>query len=200
MMKKLSIFCLILALAVSFWTPSFAKAKKIQTQQEIRELQTRFYQTSNTQEVFKATINTLQDEGFVIINAEDEVGYIHAKKELKERNTDKKRVVLQSLNLTGRSAFTVLTFGLGIWAVRDPVLRLKNELQDKTVVLDANANIEPFGKETKVRLVVIKKVLENADGYSYKKSAPRRVIKIHNPKIYQEFFTKLDKSIFYEKI
>ena len=50
--------------------------------------------------------------------------------------------------------------------------------------------------KTKVRFVLVEKVLQNADGYSYVKSAPARIIRIYKPEVYQEFFAQLDKSIF----
>ena len=67
--------------------------------------------------------------------------------------------------------------------------------------LSVNVNVEKFGKnKTKVRIVFSQKVLQNADGYSYVKSAPTRILKVYDPKVYQEFFAQLDKSVFYEGI
>ncbi len=48
----------------------------------------------------------------------------------------------------------------------------------------------------KSALYLLKKSLQNADGYSYVKSAPARIIRIYKPEVYQEFFAQLDKSIF----
>lgn len=199
-MKKL---CAIFLLFIILLIPaSYANAKpyKKNSQLEIREMQTHVYATSNTKEVFKATINTLQDNGFTIINIEDELGYIRAKREFKDRRTDKKRVTGYSFLLACCIAETIFTYGAYAPYIAIPVLRLKNELADKTVIIDTNANIEPFGKNTRVRLTMVEKVLENADGYSYIKSSPRKVIRIYNELVYQEFFNELDKSIFYEKI
>lgn len=58
--------------------------------------------------------------------------------------------------------------------------------------------IESYGKKTKVRYTLIEKELENADGYSYIKSSPRKVIRIYAMPIYQEFFDGMGKNIFYE--
>lgn len=83
----------------------------------------------------------------------------------------------------------------------DPTRQISNEIHQKTVVVDSNVNVENFGKnKTKVRFVLVQKVLLNADGYSYVKSAPTRILRVYNPKVYQEFFKQLDKSIFYEGI
>lgn len=198
-MKKLFSLLLIFVFACAY-LPVNAKPFKKLSQLEIREIQTHTYPTSNSREVFKATINTLQDEGFTIINIEDKLGYIRAKKEFKGRRTDKKRVTGYSILLACYIAETVFTYGAYAPYIAIPVMRLKNELADKTVIIDTNANIEPFGNQTRVRLTLVEKVLENADGYSYIKSSPRKVVRIYDPLIYQSFFDELDKSIFYENI
>jgi hypothetical protein len=83
----------------------------------------------------------------------------------------------------------------------DPMQKISNELHEKTIVVDSNVNVEKFGKnKTKVRLVLVQKVLRNADGYSYVKSSPMRIMHVYDPKIYQEFFAQLDNSVFYEGI
>lgn len=199
-MKKIYVLFLIFIFFVTYSLPVNAKPFEKMSQLKIREVQTHVYPTSNTNEVFKATINTLQDEGFVIINIEDELGYIRAKKEFKGRRTDKRRVTVYSMLLAYYVTLTAITYGAAAPYLRDPVLRLKNELADKTVIVDTNANIESYGKQTRVRLTMVEKVLENADGYSYIKSSPRKVVRIYNPLIYKAFFNELDKSIFYENI
>jgi hypothetical protein len=180
--------------------PSSAQLYKIRTQLELRKLQTRVYNTSDTKRVFKATINTLQDNGYAVINVEDTLGYISARKEYKEKRTDGKRVVKESLLIVGALAATAVTYGAFAPYVGFPVKGLQNELADKTIIIDTNANIEPYGDATKVRLTFVERVLENADGYSYVKSSPRDVVRIYTPLVYQDFFNQIGKSIFYEKI
>ena len=200
-MKKLKAIFLILGIFLTFSLPADAKPSKKLSSLEIRDIQTHTYSTSNTQEVFKATINALQDEGFSIINIEDELGYIRARKEYKDKRTDRKRATVHSIRLG--LAIACVAMGGGASAAQtipDSLMQLKNELAAKTVVVETNANIEPFGKQTKVRLTLIEKVLYNADGYSYVKSAPRNVVRIYNQAVYQNFFNNLDKSIFYESI
>lgn len=199
-MKKLSSIFLIMIVLLTYTLPLSAKPYKKMSQLRIREVQTHVFPTSNTKEVFKATINTLQDEGFTITNIEDELGYIRAKKEFKAHRVDRKRVIIYSAELAYMATLTAMSSGACAIYLADPALHLKNELADKTVILDTNANIEPYGKQTRVRLTLVEKVLENADGYSYIKSSPRQVVRIYSPVVYQEFFDDLDKSIFYEKI
>lgn len=171
------------------------------SQMERREMETRFFDTADTARVMKAAVNTLQDSGFIIHEIEPDIGYIRATKTYKKKFVNKGRLAGQSFMLALFSAYAVFTYGATSYYVTDPTRKISNELHKKTVVVDTNVNVEKFGKnKTKVRLVFSQKVLLNADGYSYVKSAPSRVLKVYNPKVYQEFFNQLDKSIFYEGI
>lgn len=200
-MKKF--FTIILAILLISLTPNIAQAKKIKkmSQLELREMQTRFYDTSDTMKVMKATVNTLQDSGFIIQEIEPDLGYIRAEKIFKHRYINKGRLAGNSLYLALMTAYAVFSYGATAYSMYDPTMKITNELQDKTVVVDTNVNVEKFGKnKTKVRFVLVQKVLQNADGYSFVKSAPTRVIRLYTPEIYKEFFAQVDKNIFYEGI
>lgn len=201
-MKKVTIIFLMFIFAVNFVLPAYAKKRlPIQkTQLEIREMQTHVYNTSDTNKVFKASINTLQDEGYTILNIEDELGYILAKKEFKEVRIDKRRMAGYYGMLAYYITLTAITYGIEAPIIFDAIRRIQNEKSPRTVIVDSNVTIESFGKRTKVRFTLIEKELENADGYSYIKSSPRKVIRMYNPLVFQTFFEELDKSLFYEKI
>lgn len=200
-MKKIVSAFLVYIFAFNLSLP--VSAKKIQvakSQLEVREIQTHVYDTPDTNQVLKAAINTLQDEGYSILNIEDELGYIQAKKEFKEVRIDKKRMTGYGFLLAYYVTLTALTYGLEAPIMADAVKKINNEKSPRTIVVNSNVNIEPYGKKTKVRFTLIEKELENADGYSYIKSSPRKVIRIYSAPVYEEFFSELDKSIFYEKI
>lgn len=201
MMKK---FVTVL-LAVIFFSLSVncANARKVKSLSQLqrREVETHFYDTADSARVMKAAINTLQDSGFVIQEIEPELGYLRARKTYKKRYINKGRVAGQSFLLALFTTYTVFSYGATAYYMVDPARRISNELHDKTVVIDSNVNVEKFGKnKTKVRFVLVQKVLQNADGYSFVKSAPTRVLRVYNPEVYREFFSQLDKSIFYEEI
>ena len=201
MMKRL--FTIFLALVIFGLSGNSVYARKVKalSQLERREVETRFYDTADTMKVMKAAANTLQDSGFVIQEIEPELGYMRAQETFKKRFMNKGRVVGQSFLLALYTTYTVFTYGSTAYYMVDPSRKLANEIQEKTVVVDSNVNVEKFGKnKTKVRFVLVEKVLQNADGYSYVKSAPARIIRIYKPEVYQEFFAQLDKSIFYEGI
>jgi len=201
MKKILSVF-LTLIFSANLFLPVYAAKKPFvaKSQLEVREMQTHIYNTSNTQEVMKAAINTLQDEGYTILNVEDELGYIHAKREFNEVRIDKKRMAGYYCLLAYYITLTALTYGMEAPFIADALSKINNESSPRTVVLDSNVTIEPYGKKTKVRFALIEKELENADGYSYVKASPRKVIRMYNSLIYQSFFNELENSIFYEKI
>ena len=200
MMKK--IFTIFLAIMCLSFSCSCVEAKKIKKSQiEMREIQTRFFDTSDTTKVMKAAVNTLQDSGFIIQEIEPDLGYIRAQKTFKHSFVRKGRVFGCSMWLGLATAYTVFSYGSGAYSIYAPTMQLTNELRDKTVVVDSNVNVEKFGKnKTKVRFVLVEKFLLNADGYSYVKSAPIRVVRIYSPDVYREFFAQMDKSIFYEGI
>lgn len=198
-MKKFVSILLIFIFAFNFSLPACAKKIKVaKSQLEVREIQTHVYDTSDTNRVLKAAINTLQDEGYTILNIEDELGYIQAKKEFKDVRIDKKRMTGYGFLLAYYIACTALSFGIDAPFIADAIVKINNEKSPRTIVVDSNVNIEPYGKKTRVRYTLVEKELENADGYSYIKSSPRKIVRIYLAPVYQDFFSKMDNNIFYE--
>ena len=105
------------------------------TQLQIREIQTRNYPTNKTKMVLKAIVNVLQDDGFIIRNAESELGVVNATKD-----TDIE-------DRTESFAATVFNGANASWS--------------KSTTIECSANVSEFGKETRVRLNFQKKVLDN---------------------------------------
>ena len=202
-MKK--IFSILLSLLLITFSNLEVKAAKPVPQKsmfQIREVQTYSFETSDTMQVIKAVINTLQDNGFIIQRVEPELGYISAKKEVKLKRTNKGRVAVYSSCLALNAAAFGLSFGLNpsaAYGMYQNSMQMKNEIAPHTVIFDSNVNIEGLGKRTKVRFCVIEKVLENGDGYTTVKSSPRKVVRHYEPEIYQEFFSQVNKNIFFEK-
>ena len=200
MKKIISILLLFTLFSVNFISPADASNVKVaKSQLEVREIQTHVYDTNDKMLVFKAVINTLQDEDYVIQNIEDELGYIRAKREFKAVRIDRKRMSGYCCLLSYYVACSILNYGISTPSAYSMVRRIGNERSPRTVIVDSNVTIEPFGNKTRVRYTLIEKELENADGYSYIKSSPRKVVRIYAEPVYQQFFSELDKNIFYEK-
>lgn len=198
-MKYLISLFVIFIFLLNFANPVNAKSNNVaKTTMEIREVQTRYYNTPDTQKVIKAVINTLQDNGFVIQDGEMNLGYIRARKDFRAKRTDKGRITLYSFELLYYGACTGLSFGLDAPFLIIPVMHMKNELALHPVIIDSNVTFETIGKRTKVRINLIEKILENADGYTMIKSSPRKVIRHYDAELYQEFFNQVDKNLFLE--
>ena len=105
------------------------------TQLQMREFQTRSYEVDNELAVLKAIANVLQDEGYIITNAEADLGIITAEKEASiEDGTEK---FLQ-----------ILFFGAAA--------RYK-----KNSVIESTANVSQFGENVKVRMIFQLKSYDN---------------------------------------
>ncbi|TLU87309.1 MAG: hypothetical protein FDX21_00230 [Chlorobium sp.] len=104
------------------------------TQLEIREFQTRTYDQSNTKMVMKAVMNALQDDGFIVQQANIDLGLLTAQKEEDVEN---------SAESFFARAFT-----------NQPEYR-------KNSITEASANISEYGKQTKVRINFKNKVMNN---------------------------------------
>lgn len=108
------------------------------TQLQIREFQTRAYETNDTKMVMKAMLNVLQDEGFIVKNAVLDLGLLSAEK---------------SIDIESKGqAFLAAFFG-GVHA------RWK-----KASIIECTANVSEFGKQTRVRVTFQAKTLDNKGG------------------------------------
>ena len=105
------------------------------TQLQIREYQTRTYDVEDELMVLKAVANVLQDEGFIITNAEADLGLITAQKE-------------SNIEDGGEKFFSILFFGA-------------NARYKKNAIVESTANVSQFGKQVKVRVNFLLKAYNN---------------------------------------
>jgi len=101
---------------------------------EIREFQTRSYDTKDVKLVMKSVMHTLQDEGFMIKQANVDLGLLTAQKEVD----------------LGRNSFSPFPSRFG------SDVRVANN-----AITEASANISEYGEETRVRINFQQKVLDN---------------------------------------
>ncbi|RKZ78476.1 MAG: hypothetical protein DRR19_26360 [Candidatus Parabeggiatoa sp. nov. 1] len=126
-MKKSLFLPLVLLLGACMSAPPPQK-----TQLEIRELQTRSYDTKDVKMVIKAVMHALQDDNFMIKQANVELGLLTAQKEVE-----------------AGSSFTVF-FG-----------RSTDQRVPNNAITEASANISEFGDQTRVRINFQYKVVDN---------------------------------------
>ncbi len=132
-MKRIRLFIPILALLAAGCATAPPEPPK--TQLQIREFQTRAYQTQDTKMVLKAMLNVLQDEGFIVKNASVELGLLTAEKQM---DVSSKSDVFWSTLAYGKEA---------TWK--------------KAYIMECTANVSDFGKDTKVRVNFQGKSLDN---------------------------------------
>ena len=161
-------------LLILLLVPNMAMAAKNeiitpQTQLEKRQFQTREYAELDKIMLMKAMLNVLQDEGFIVNNANPMLGFISG---VKEFSTDDKTIdITKEFGVSkGKLAFK------GI----------------KVATVDATANITEYGDMMRVR-VNFKRKLLNVYGN------PQEIDEIQDINYYKDFFAKVDKAIFIQK-
>jgi hypothetical protein len=141
------------------------------TQLQLREMQTRSYTSRSPVEAMRAVINALQDEGFIVKNADKDLGFLQA---TRESDLDP--------NQQGPSFFTMFR-GPGFDGVEN------QPRWDKALVVECSGNVAVNENKTQVRLIFQRKILDNIGGI-------RSVEQILEPDFYQMIFAKVDKSLF----
>lgn len=175
--KKFIGLSLLLALTTPsfvFCVPVMAEQAIDKTQLEIREYQTKVYDTKDTKMVIKAIINALQDDGYILGNINNDLGIITATK--------------QSEVKAGKSKFWREVMLYSVYGAAGAAF-VKSE--NTTMTIDSSVNISDFNQQTKIRANFSQKIqtAQNTD----------KIKQINDEKFYQEFFAKVDKSIFIQK-
>lgn len=134
-----------------------------QTQLQEREYQTRLFDTTDQKAVMKALLGALQDDGFVISQANTDLGLLSAQKEVEVKNE-------------GEAFMATLLAG-------------SEATYQNNAIQEATANVTAFGQQTRVRLNVVQKVMDNKGGVM-------DVRPIADQKFYQDFFETVSKSLF----
>lgn len=148
------------------------------TQLQTREFQTREFDTNNTKLILKAMINVLQDDGFVIKNADSELGLLFATKEINIAKTGS----------TNSQEFWNQVFeSMSKRQKQEP-----KQTYNKIKIVEASINVSELGRRSKVRANFQAKILDNLGNAV-------DVYPVEDQKYYQDFFMKVDKSIFLQK-
>jgi hypothetical protein len=147
-----------------------------QTPLERRQVQTRAFDTADARLVLKAAVNVLQDEGFVIQQAEFELGIVTAVSEWQSaRRNQGLRVLKWVAALPTYGASLLLPTG-----------------RDEFSAVEVVVNVNPEAERTRVRISMVAKV---RDG----KGNVCRVRPVDDPDVYRRILAGLDKAVFLEK-
>ena len=116
----------------------FKKKHKAKSQLEIRQMQTREFETSETTMVLKAMLNVLQDDGYIVEQVNPEIGFFNATKVMDTEDTLAK------------------TWGTFWWGPSAQWI--------ENTVIDCTANVSQFGEKTRVRTNFQLKQMNNRGG------------------------------------
>ena len=130
-------YILLLFLILTIGACSTTNMAPTKSQLEIREFQTRTYEINDTKMVMKAVLNVLQDDGFIVKNANIDLGLLVAEKEV-----DIDRLKKGTKMLLGLFSIYGVT-----WS--------------KSAKTEATANVSEFGKTTKVRVNFLVTIYNN---------------------------------------
>ena len=134
-MKKL-FFLTFIALSISGCATTRVQPQK--TQLQIREFQTRSYETNDSKMVMKAMLNVLQDDGFIVKNAVLDLGLLSAEK---------------TVDIENKGEAFMAAFFAGA-----------NARWKKASIIECTGNITEFGDNVKVRVNFQLKILDNRGG------------------------------------
>ena len=184
MKSKIFITSILATLTMTGCGPKMATAEELltlnETASEIRQLQSKRFDTKDETLVLRASSAVLQDMGFGIGETSEELGSLSAEKERDAQEIGQNVVaysmaVLAALGGNGNNAASLM------------------DQRDFRQVIRTNIVVSPARKDSsRVVRVVFQRVV-----YS-EKGVIRAVETINDPPIYQQFFQKLSKSIFLE--
>lgn len=171
MLKKIFLILFVLCMALPVPAKKQAQEDIItpMTQLEKRQFQTRTYDSSDKALVMKAMLNVLQDEGFIVYNANPLLGFIYGVKDFDTSDP----------NIDISKEFGLSKARLNMNGVR-------------VATVETTANVTEYGKSMRVR-VNFKRKLLNVYGNA------QFIDDINDENYYQEFFSKVDKAIFLQK-
>lgn len=142
---------------------------------QIREIQTRTFESRDARAVQKAVLDVLQDDNYVVKNAVVDLGLISATKE----RALKQQAGFGFGSMVGASGWAInMSPQEGTWPASE--------------VFEATVNVSQHGKNSKVRLNVQRRVVNN-------RGATIESEIVEEPQFYQDFFSKVSKGLFIQK-
>lgn len=171
MIKRIILIMLVLCFAL----PTFAKKRQEEeiitpmAQLEKRQYQTRTYSTSQKADVMKGILNVLQDDGYIVYNANPLLGFIYGVKDFDTSDKD-----------------TDISKDFGLSKTRINMNGIK------VATVEVNANITEYGNTMKVRVNFKRKLLNTYGNAQF-------IDDVSEEEFYQEFYKKLDQSLYLQK-
>lgn len=163
----LCIFCL--ALPVSAKKRQQEEIITTVNQLEKRQFQTRTYDTSDKPFVMKAILNALQDDGYIVYNANPLLGFIYGVKDFDTSDS----------NIDISKEFGLSKSRLNLNGI-------------KVATIEVSANITEYGQSMRVRINFKRKLLNTYGNAQF-------IDDVEDEEFYQEFYEKVDQALFLQK-
>jgi hypothetical protein len=168
MIKKILTILFIFCLAL----PVCAKKRQQEDiitpmeQLEKREYQTRAYVTADKTMVMKAILNTLQDEGYIVYNANPLLGFIYGSKDFDTSDS----------NVDISKEFGLSKSRLSMNGI-------------KVATIDASVNVTQFDDNIRVRVNFKRKLLNTYGNAQF-------IDDVSEEEFYTDFYKKVDQSLY----
>ena len=166
---------LALLLGACASVPDSAGVRVPQSPLEMRQAQSRTFETADTRLVLKAALNVLQDQGFVIRHADAELGIVTAVME-QARHTRNNGVRVQ------KWVCAPSTWGLSL---------LLPDGKTEVSAIEVNVNVTAEAAKTRVRISLVSRVTGRG-------GEVLKVMPVDDPLAYQRLLAGLDKAVFLE--
>jgi hypothetical protein len=156
-----------------------------------KAIQTRQFETPNSDELLSASAAVLQDLGFQVTESDRNVGFLRAAKERSAREYGQE---------IRRGIVAVLTLVIGAFAGTNTMYVAPVDLHQQINASLIAQPIQDDDKQQKVRIVFYRLVWKGA-GSSGDQSIPpghQKMEMIRDAAIYQQFFARLSKAVFLE--
>ena len=143
---------------------------------ELRQTQSRTFESADARLVLKAALSVLQDEGYVIREANAELGLVTAVMEWRSSQENRSLRVLKWVA-------ALPTYGASLLVPSG-----KTEFS----AVEANVNVTQEASRSRVRISLVSKV-------TAKNGAVKSVRPIDDPLAYQALLARLDKAVYLQK-
>jgi hypothetical protein len=140
---------------------------------ELRQAQTRAFEGGDARAALKAAVDVLQDEGFVIREADADLGFVAGVKQWQSSSSSKGLSVLKWVAAP-------MTYGASLLLPAG-----RNEYSS----LEANVNVTGETTRTRVRVSLVTKVTD-------KKGEMVRVETVQDPAAYQAILARMDRAVY----
>lgn len=195
MKKHLANILIILIFLINLSQTVFASERGLKTITQIREMQTRTYETNDPQIVIESILNILNTQGYKIVLNNEDLLYLNASKHTPIKDISKLLLAGYGVKICVDVIQTILTYGLKAYSIVGDIFLIKTEFKDKDLQRNVGINITNKGDKTEVRVNISDLMIGKRDGLFFGKKNRIKTLQIRDLKTYNLFFSQLDEEL-----